>query len=148
VRPPRTDGKTCTVPNCQRPYYALDLCRSHYNRAQLYGDPTHQARRGGPKYTPSILEEAGIPPHTLRRWVREGHLNVPLHSTGNKRIWNPREVRIALLLQRLTDAGLPTATAAKVARSVVLTGRTAVDIGEGVSVAVAENPEHRRASAF
>lgn len=145
-RPPRTDGKKCSIRGCKRDLYALELCRFHHNRAKVYGDPLHQAPKGGPKSTPLVLEV--IPGHTLRRWVREGHLDAPLHSTGNKRVWNSREVRVALLLQRLTVAGLPTPTAARVARSVVLTGRSGVRIADGVTVHVTEHPDHRRASAF
>jgi hypothetical protein len=33
---------TCTIPECNNPYYAKGLCRAHYLRRQAYGDPLHQ----------------------------------------------------------------------------------------------------------
>jgi DNA-binding transcriptional MerR regulator len=60
------------------------------------------------------IAAAGITERQLGFWIRQGYLTP--HRYGRRREWSAGELRVALLMKRLTDAGLTAAVAATTAR--------------------------------
>jgi DNA-binding transcriptional MerR regulator len=137
--------RECRVESCARLPYARGLCRAHYEREKRLGDAEAETRIGGPKFTPAALEEAGVNRRRLHHWHALGHLRAPLAVQGNRRVWNAEELRVALLMARLVDAGVDLTRAAQFAREVVTKGRTSFSIAQGLSLQIRELEEHRTA---
>lgn len=144
---PTTTTTTCSYPGCDLPHRARDLCAKHYRRLMAYGDPAGSSPRGGPVLTPSALERAGLSSRQWNYWCLRGWLQVPVAENG-RRAWSRREVRIALLMHRLTAAGFTAATAAEIAREVVVSSRGAVALGQGLVLRVVEPPADRDVDLF
>lgn len=140
--------RICKAGECTSAAYAHGYCRSHYGRWTRYGDPMATAKVGGPKYTPDVLERAGLTRRVLAYWHRVGYLRAPLDPKGNRRAWNANEVRIALVMDRLTKAGISLERAARIARDVVESGRTQHRLGALIRLTVVEDPEHREVNPW
>jgi DNA-binding transcriptional MerR regulator len=80
-----------------------------------------------------FLAKAGISFRQLDYWTSRGYLHADNASpgTGNHRYWSGDELRVAITMRRLVDAGLGPATAARVARG-------EAEIGPGIRVTVEE----------
>jgi MerR-like DNA binding protein len=95
------------------------LCRACYARNRRHGTldwyPLKPPRVAGVATNPP----PGMSYRQLDYWVRRGYLrpgNVGAGS-GSTRVWSKDELRVASLMARLVQAGLPPATASMVARS-------------------------------
>jgi hypothetical protein len=144
-RPTRT-AVGCTVEGCKKPHEARGLCVAHYRRWQLYGDPQHVVgRKGGPKFTPAILERAGLTRRQLDYWCQRGLLRCPI--VNKRRMWPHGEIRTALLLQKLSDAGLSLERAGEVARATI-SGEAQHSLAPGVLLIVTEAAEAKSLPKF
>lgn len=141
-------GMLCKTGDCNLKSYALGMCRSHYGRYKRYGDALATTRPGGPKYTPTVLEDAGVTLRQLQHWHRQGYLRAPLDPSGNRRAWNAIEVRVALVMHRLVGAGFTVETAAKLARGLVDGGVGRVRLAPRVTLTLEEGPEARTVSPW
>lgn len=131
------------------PVYSNGMCRRHYERGRRFGDPLAPAKLGGPKFTPDALERAGITQRRLNHWHAKGYLNAPLVPPGNRRRqWTAQEVRVALLMARLLDAGIDLPRAAGMARNVVTKRQRSFELAEGLHLQVRELPDDAKASPF
>lgn len=131
----------CRAGDCFTPSYAKGYCRKHYARVQRYGDPNAFGHMGGPKYTPTVLEDARLSLRQLQHWHHKGYLLAPLDPKGNRRNWNTTEVRVALVIQRLMAVGLTLEVAAKCAREAVVGGGRRQRLGPRIHLTVTEGPE-------
>lgn len=138
----------CRIGDCPDRAYSLGLCRKHYAKQRKYGDPLAIASKGGPKYTPTVLEDAGISLRQLQHWHRQGYLRAPLDPQGNRRAWNATEVRVALVIDRLIHAGFVVEAAAKIAREVVEGRQENFRLGLRLTLRVQEGPEAAEVSPW
>lgn len=106
--------------------------------------PTAPKRRGGPTFIPDVLTQAGLSRVVLHRWCKAGHLRAKL-GENRRRTWPVREVRVALLMKRLSEAGFPLVLAATVARRFVATGAAEQVLAPGLTLVIDEPAEHRHA---
>lgn len=93
----------------------------------------------------AVFTTAGITERQLGHWIRQGYLH-PVHvgGSGHPREWPWQEIRVALLMKRLTDAGFGPAKAAVIARRVETTRSipgfdgipVTVDLGGGVRITI------------
>ncbi|GII63570.1 hypothetical protein Skr01_36550 [Sphaerisporangium krabiense] len=88
----------------------------------------------------AVVEATGVPRTTLMRWVEEGLLQPRPRGRGTPQEWPAAEVAIAVLLARLVAAGMHTAPAAAVARTVVAFGLDEVELGQGLTLKIAPPP--------
>lgn len=138
----------CRITGCPGPIEAKGLCRKHYRWERLYGDATHEPPRGGPKQTPAALERAGVTKRQRDYWCSTGILNVPTDPATGRRLWTPTEVRVAVLLVRLTTAGVAPRAAVLIARDVVERATSVHKLGDGVILRVRETPADKAVTAF
>lgn len=88
--------------------------------------------------------DRGLPYARLDRWARTGHLH-PHHQggTGHQREWPQRELQVADLMRRLTEAGLDVHIAQLAARA-HLDGRKHILIGYGITLTIDPTEETAR----
>lgn len=127
----------CTYGTCETKQLAKGLCRKHYDRQLKYGDPSLVGLRGGQRTVPDELTAAGITSRQRNYWASNGIIPVPMGVNG-RYIWSDDTTRMALLVQRLSAAGMSVQHAGVVAQAVVCHGATTVELFEGVSVLVSE----------
>lgn len=109
-------------------------------------DPPRR-RRGGPFTIPDVLRQAGLSRVVLHRWCHAGHLRARVGENG-RREWPTEEVRVALLMKRLQEAGFPLPMAAGVARRFVEHDQAEQVLVPGVVLLIDEPNEHRTATAW
>lgn len=141
-------GPVCSVEACRYPIEARGLCRKHYRWNRLYGDPLNQPPRGGPKMSPSALDRAGITKRQRDYWCATGILKVPTDPETGRRIWSTTEVRVAVLLARLTTAGVALAAAVPIARAVVTRSTEVHALGDGICLTVTESAEDQAVTTW
>lgn len=100
------------------------------------------------------LLAAGLTYRQIDVWVHKNWVRPTAKGgTGHPRQWPLREVRIALLMKRLTDAGITPATAATIARRAehaqddlgIPELPVTVDLGRGLRLTI--NPTTQEAAA-
>lgn len=138
----------CTVADCRKPQRCRGLCRTHYDRWLKYDDPMHTPGPGGPTSTPRALTRYGLSKKQRDYWIMRGWLKVPLDPRTGRRAWTATEIRVALVMARLTGAGLDLATAARVARSTVVRGRPQHRLAGGLVLTVTEPASDRDVDPF
>lgn len=138
----------CTVRGCAGAIEARGLCKKHYTWLRRYGDATHQPPRGGPRFSPAALEKAGVTNAQRNYWARTGRVSAPLDPATGRRSWTAVEVRVAVLLARLTGAGVELGAAVDIARAVVEHATHIHDLGHGVSLVVWESAEDKAVTAW
>lgn len=136
--PPANVTLTCTYGNCDGKRLAKGLCRKHYERQLKHGDPSLVGLRGGQRTAPPELDAAGITTRQRNYWASSGIIPVPQADNG-RYLWSHDAIRMALLVQRLSAAGMSVQHAGVVAQAVVCHGATEVELFEGVTVTVAES---------
>lgn len=71
--------------------------------------------------TDDVVEMTGITYRRLDTWARLGYLDVPVYGSGKGagRDWPDKEITAALLIDKMSKAGLQPIKACKVARLIV-----------------------------
>lgn len=141
-------GVQCSAKGCADPIKARGLCNKHYVWLMRYGDVNHQPPRGGPKFSPAALEKAGVTKAQRNYWAKTGRVDAPLDPATGRRSWTASEVRVAILIARLTGAGVELDAAVTIARAVVEHATHIHDLGNGVSLVVWESTEDRAVTAW
>lgn len=138
----------CRIRACAGAIEAKGLCRKHYRWERMYGDATHEPPRGGPKVSPAALDDAGITRAQRNYWCNTGILRAPLDPDTGRRVWTAGEVRVAVLLIRLINAGVNLNAAVAIARDVVERSTNIHDLGQGISLVVRESAAQRSVTAW
>lgn len=92
--------------------------------------------------TDDVVARTGITYRRLDHWARLGYLQVPVigQGRGAGRDWPDKEIRAAVLIDRIAGSGITAHTAAKIARLLVDTpsdkDKRSARIGTGVWVVV------------
>ena len=92
--------------------------------------------------TDDVVARTGITFRRLDHWARLGYLQVPVtgQGKGKGREWPDKEIRAAVLIDRITKGGIATPKAAKIARLLVDTPsdktKRSARIADGVWVTI------------
>jgi len=93
--------------------------------------------------TDDVVEMTGITYRRLDSWARLGYLRVPVigRGKGSSRDWTDTEITAAMLIDKMTKAGIQPIKACRVARVIVdnqdeLKPKRSVRIGTGVWLVV------------
>jgi hypothetical protein len=93
--------------------------------------------------TDDVVQRTGITYRRLDTWARLGYLNVPVLGKGRNvgRDWPEKEIIAALLIDKMSKAGIQPIKACKVARAIVnnpdeTKTRRSARIGVGVWITV------------
>ncbi len=130
----------CSQPDCTGEQLALGLCRKHYDRQRKYGCAEFTKPSGGPRTAPEELEAAGISARQRNYWASNGVIPV-IQSDGGRYLWNDDSIRMALIVQRLSPAGMSVPHAGVVAQAIVRHKARRVELFSGVSIVVDEDFE-------
>lgn len=97
--------------------------------------------RPGPQADPHVaaMLAAGVSRDQQSRWAAAGHLGVSADPANPSRwVWTAEAARRAILMRRLTDAGLSVQRASFIAEAVVDGREQFVEVGPGLWLEVAE----------
>jgi DNA-binding transcriptional MerR regulator len=89
-----------------------------------------------PPIVPELLSVSGLTYRQLDYWTSRGLIRADENSpgSGHPRAWSDREMAIARVILRLTDAGVSLRVAAAAARSAVENADTSVELAPGIFI--------------